>query len=76
MNGVPFTGPEKMDRTDSRQRIVGWSLMLANLGNDYRFASKEYISISTSPFEETKNKAIRGYAQRGQYHIIMKVHDS
>ena len=42
---------------------------MANQGDDHGFISKEYISIGMS-FGETKSKAMRVYAQSGQYHTI------
>ena len=42
---------------------------------DHEFISKEYISIGTRTFRETKSKAMRTYAQSRQYHTIVKVHD-
>ena len=36
--------------------------MLANLGNDHGFISKEYISIGMRPFGEAQSKATRTYA--------------
>jgi len=52
--------------------------MLTNLGNDHEFISKEYIFIGTSmrPFGEAQSKAMRAYAQSGQYHTIVEVRDS
>ena len=38
---------------------VGGSSTLANLGNERRFMSKDYIYISMRPFVETKSKAMR-----------------
>ena len=55
---------------------MGGSPTLANLGNDHGFISKEYISIGMRPFGETKSKAMRAYAQSGQYHTIVEVRDS
>ena len=34
------------------------------------------ISIGMRPFGETKNKAMRAYAQSGQYHTIVEIRDS
>ena len=55
-------------------RIVGREsrLTLANLGNDRRSISKEYISIDTIQFWETKSKPTRAYAQSGQYHTTVE----
>ena len=50
--------------------------MLTNLGNDHGFISKEYISNGMRPFGEAQSKAVRAYAQSGQYHTIVKVRDS
>jgi len=44
------------------------SPILANLGNDPGFISKEYISIGTRPLGETQSKAMRTYVRSGQYH--------
>ena len=49
---------------------------MANLGNDHGFISKEYISIGMRPFGEAQSKAIRTYAQSGQYHTIVEVRGS
>ena len=58
--------------------LLGGSPTLANLGNDHGFISKEYISIGMSmrPFGEAQSKAMRAYAQSGQYHTIVEVRDS
>ena len=50
--------------------------MLANLGNDHGFISKEYISIVMRSFGEAQNKVMRAYAQSEQYHTIVKSCDS
>ena len=34
------------------------------------------ISSGMKPFGETKNKAMRGYAQSGKYHTIVEDRDS
>ena len=44
-------------------RIIGRESTLANQADEHEFISKEYISIGMRPFGETKNKAIRVYAQ-------------
>ena len=49
---------------------------MANLGNDHEFISKEYISIDMRPFGEVQDKAMRAYAQSGQYHTIVEVRES
>ena len=53
--------------------LLGGSPTLVNLGNDHEFISKEYISNGTRPFGETNNKAMRAYAQSGQYHTIVEI---
>ena len=47
-----------------------------NLGNDHGFISKEYISIGTRHFGKVQSKAMRAYAQNGQYRTIVEVRDS
>ena len=39
-----------------RGRLLGGSPTLADLGNDHRFVSKEYIFIGTRPFGKLKAK--------------------
>ena len=56
--------------------LSGGSPTLPNLGNNHGFISKEYISIGTRLFGETQSKSMRGYAQSGQYHIIVESRDS
>ena len=34
------------------------------------------ISVGMRPFGETKSKATRAYAQRGQYHTIIEIRGS
>ena len=48
--------------------------MAANLGNDHPFINKKKNtnSIIIKPFEETQSKAMRAYAQSGQYHTIVE----
>ena len=48
---------------------------MASLGNDHGFISKEHISIRTRPFREAQSKAMRVYAQIGQYHTIVESRD-
>ncbi|KAG7012728.1 Alpha-ketoglutarate-dependent dioxygenase alkB [Cucurbita argyrosperma subsp. argyrosperma] len=52
----------------SKEGVPRW----ANLGDDYEFINKEYISIGTRPFGKTKSKVMRAYAQSGQYHTILE----
>ena len=59
----------------NRASIKG-RLFEANLGNDREFISKEYIFIGTRPFGEAQSKAMRAYAQSGQYHTIVEIRDS
>ena len=47
------------------------SLTSANLGNDHGFIIKEYYLHWHEAFWEA-HKAIRVYAQSGQYHTIME----
>ena len=47
-----------------------------DFGNDHGFISKEYISIGMRPFRETQSKAMKAYAQSGQYYTIVKIGDS
>ena len=44
----------------------------ANLGNDHGFINKNTLSIGMRPFGEAQSKAIRAYAQSGQYHTIVE----
>ena len=44
--------------------------------DDHEFISKEYFSIGTKPFGEAQSKAMRAYAQSGQYHTIVESRDS
>ena len=50
--------------------MLGVSPTLANLGNDHVFISK--IPIGMRPFGEAQSKAMRAYAQSGQYHTIVE----
>ena len=45
---------------------------MANLRNDHEFISKEYISIGMMLFGEAQSKAMRAYAQSGQFHTIVE----
>ena len=49
---------------------------LVNLLEDHEFKVRNTISIGMRPFGEAQSKAIRAYAQSGQYHTIMKSRDS
>ena len=44
-----------------------------NLGNDHGFIIKEYYLHWYETFGEAQSKAMRAYAQSGQYHIIMEI---
>ena len=44
----------------------------ANLGNDHGFINKNTLSIGMKPFGEPQSKAMRAYAQSGQYHTIVE----
>ena len=48
------------------------SLRSANLGNDHEFINKEYSLRVMRHFGESQSKAMRAYAQSGQYHTIME----
>ena len=54
----------------STKWINSWSLTLANLRNDSRFISKEFIGMR--PFGELQNTALRAR----QYYTIVEVCDS
>ena len=54
-------------------RIVGRSPTLTNLEDNHGFI--EYISIHMKHFGETQSKAMRAYAQSGQYHSTVEIHD-
>ena len=43
---------------------------------DHEFISKEYIFIGMRSFGEAQSKAMRAYAQSGQYHTIVEICDS
>ena len=43
-----------------------------NLGNDHGFIIKEYYLHWNEAFWETQSKAMRAYAQSGQYHTIVE----
>ena len=58
-------------RGEDCRELLGGSPTLANLGNDHEFISKEYISIGMRPFGEAQSKAMRAYAQSGQYHTVV-----
>ena len=45
----------------------------ANLGNDHGFIIKEYSLHWYEAFWEAQNKAMRAYAQNGQYHTIVEI---
>ena len=51
---------------------MGGSPTLANLEEDHGFISKESISIGMRPFGEAQSKAMRAYAQSGQYHNMVE----
>ena len=44
-----------------------------NLGNDHGFIIKEYSLHWREPFWEAQSKAMRIYAQSGQYHTIVEI---
>ena len=45
----------------------------ANLGNDHGFISvRNTNSIGMRPFGESQSKAMKAYAQSGQYHTIVE----
>ena len=44
----------------------------ANLRNNHGFINKEYSLHWVRRFGEAQTKAIRAYAQSGQYHIIVE----
>ena len=52
------------------------SLTLVNLVEDYGFTSEEYYLHCYEAFGEAQSKAMRAYAQSGQYHTIVESHDS
>ena len=56
--------------------LLGGRPTLTNLGNDDGFISKEYIFIGMRLFGEAQSKAMRAYAQSGQYHTIVESRDA
>ena len=49
---------------------------LVNLVEDHGFISDEYYLQWMRSFGEAQNKAMRAYAQSGQYHTIVEIRDS
>ena len=43
-----------------------------NLGNDHEFITKEYSLHWYEAFWEAQSKAVRTYAQSGQYHTLVE----
>ena len=43
-------------------------------GNDHEFINKEYFLYWNEIFWEAQSKAMRAYAQSGQYHTIVESH--
>ena len=56
-----------------RLSLLDESLASANLGNDHGFIIKEYyLHWYERPFGEAQSKAMRAYAQIGQYHTTVE----